>query len=199
MPSTLSIRRIREEDIESYANGSVFPSASNVSLPNFNRNNQNVAAHPVIRQNRNMTVAPKASKPNAGQQFQVQPARPTLVPSAVPSRQNRRAPLVVRANRTLRTVLVAFCGIAIVGYGLDVAASNDVGRAQEQSRRLNEQNTELSAQLLRAISFQGIQDNVLGRFGLRVPEQVIIAAEVKPPAVPTFKAGKHHLPIMSGY
>ena len=118
---------------------------------------------------------------------------------AVPSRQNRRAPLVVRANRTLRTVLVAFCGIAIVGYGLDVAASNDVGRAQEQSRRLNEQNTELSAQLLRAISFQGIQDNVLGRFGLRVPEQVIIAAEVKPPAVPTFKAGKHHLPIMSGY
>jgi hypothetical protein len=96
-------------------------------------------------------------------------------------------------------VLVAFCGIAIVGYGLDVATSNDVGRAQEQSRRLNEQNTELSAQLLRAISFQGIQDNVVGRFGLRVPEQVIIAAEVKPPAVPSFKASKHHLPIMSGY
>jgi len=199
MPSTLSIRRIREEDIESYASGSVFPSASNVSLPNFNRSSQNVAEHPVIRHARNGAVAPKASKPNAGQQFHVQPARPTLVPSAVPSRQNRRAPLVVRANRALRTVLVAFCGIAIVGYGLDVAASNDVGRAQEQSRRLNEQNTELSAQLLRAISFQGIQDNVLGRFGLRVPEQVIIAAEVKPPAVPSFKASKHHLPIMSGY
>lgn len=47
MPSTLSIRRIREEDIESYANGSVFPSASNVNLPNFNRNGQNVAEHPV--------------------------------------------------------------------------------------------------------------------------------------------------------
>jgi hypothetical protein len=199
MPSTLSIRRIREEDIESYASGSVFPTDSNVSLPNFNRSSQNLAERPVIRHGRTNAPAAIAPRFNAGQQIQVQPARPTLVPSAVPSRQNRRAPLVVRANRALRTVLVAFCGVAILGYGLDVAASNDVGRAQEQSRRLNEQNTELSAQLLRAISFQGIQDNVLGRFGLRVPEQVIIATEVKPPAVPTFKASKHHLPIMSGY
>lgn len=199
MPSTLSIRRIREEDIESYASGSVFPSDSNVNLPNFNRSGQKVAERPVIRHGRSNAPTAKVQKINPGGHFQVQQPRPTLVPSAVPSRQSRRAPLVVRANRALRTVLVAFCGIAILGYGLDVAASNDVGRAQEQSRRLNEQNTELSAQLLRAISFQGIQDNVLGRFGLRVPEQVVIAAEIKPPAVPAFKASKHHLPIMSGY
>ena len=86
-----------------------------------------------------------------------------------------------------------------MGYGLDVAASSDVGCLQEQARRLNEQNSELSAQLLRAISFQGIQDNVVGRFGLRVPEQVTIVQEVPPPKVPTFKSSRHHLPIMSGY
>ncbi len=106
---------------------------------------------------------------------------------------------MVRANRILRTALVAFCGLAIVGYGFDVAASNDVGKLQDQAKRLNEQNSELSAQLLKAISFQGIQDSVLGRFGLRVPEQVLIVKEVAPPEVPQFQASKHKYPIMPGY
>ena len=126
-------------------------------------------------------------------------AAPQILPQATPKTKGRKIPLVVRANRALRTVLVALCGTAILGYGLDVAASNDVSKLQEQARRLNEQNTELSAQLLKAISFQGIQDSVLGRFGLRVPEQVIVAREVPPPAMRTFKPTKHHLPIMSGY
>jgi hypothetical protein len=122
-----------------------------------------------------------------------------VVPSTVPQHKGRRAPLVVRFNRALRTVLVAFCGLAVVGYGFDVAASNDVGKLQDQARRLNEQNSELSAQLLKAISFQGIQDSVLGRFGLRVPEQVLIAKEVPTPEVPQFEPTKHHFPIMTGY
>jgi hypothetical protein len=89
--------------------------------------------------------------------------------------------------------------MAILGYGLDVAASNDVGKLQEQARRLSEQNTELSAQLLRVISFQGIQDSALGRFGLRVPEQVLIVKEVQPYPLVRFEAQKHHLPLLAGY
>lgn len=125
--------------------------------------------------------------------------RPYVVPSAVPTRQTRKAPLAVRVNRALRTVLVAFAGLAIAGYGFDVAASHDVGRLQEQARRLNEQNSELSADLLKTISYQSLQDNVLGHCGLRVPEHVIIVKESAPPRVPAFKPNKHHLPIISGY
>jgi hypothetical protein len=125
--------------------------------------------------------------------------RPYVVPSTVPQRHSRRAPLVVQINRALRTVLVALCGVVIVGYGLDVAASADVGKLQDHARRLNEQNSELSAQLLKAISFQGIQDSVLGRFGLRVPEQVLIVKEETPPGLPKFSATRHKFPIMSGY
>jgi hypothetical protein len=116
-----------------------------------------------------------------------------------PRRQSRRVPVIVRVNRLLRTVLVTFCGLALLGYGLDVAASSEVAKLQEQARRLSEQNTELSAQLLRAISFQGIQANVMGRSGLRVPEHVIILPEVQPPTVPAFKPNKYYLPPMSGY
>ena len=122
-----------------------------------------------------------------------------MIPQPVPARQTRRAPLAVRLNRVLRTGLIAMCGLAIFGYGMDVATSNDVGRLQEQARRLNEQNSELSAQLLRAISFQGIQDSVVGRFGLRVPDKVCIVPEKAPPMVPAFATSKHHLPVMSGY
>jgi hypothetical protein len=127
------------------------------------------------------------------------PARPYVVPTVVPDRVGRRAPFVVRFNRALRTVLVGLCGLAILGYGLDVATSSDVSKLQEQARRLSEQNSELSAELLRAISFQGIQESVLGRFGLRVPEQVIVVKEATPPIMTTFKLSKHQLPIISGY
>jgi hypothetical protein len=126
-------------------------------------------------------------------------ALPQFRPYVVPARKNRKAPLLSRINRALRTVLIAMCGMAILGYGLDVAASNDVGKLQEQARRLSEQNTELSAQLLRVISFQGIQDSALGRFGLRVPEQVLIVKEVQPYPLVRFEAQKHHLPLLAGY
>ena len=127
------------------------------------------------------------------------PARPYVVPSAVPRRVSRRAPLMVRCNRALRTILVGMCGLAILGYGFDVATSNDVSRLQEQARRLSEQNSELSAELLRAISFQGIQESVVGRFGLRVPEQVIVVKESPAPKMAMFKPNKYQLPIISGY
>jgi hypothetical protein len=120
-------------------------------------------------------------------------------PVIVPERKTRQAPVLVKVNRALRAVLIGMCGLAILGYGLDVAKSNDVSKLQEQARRLSEQNTELSAQLLRVISFQGIQDSVLGRFGLRVPEQVIIVKELPPYPMQKFKPQKHHLPLMSGY
>jgi hypothetical protein len=94
---------------------------------------------------------------------------------------------------------VTFCALALIGYGLDVAVSNDVIRMQEQARRLSEQNSELSAQLLKAISFQGIQESALGRVGLRVPEQVMIVKEVQPVKVPAFRANRTYLPLMSGY
>jgi hypothetical protein len=106
---------------------------------------------------------------------------------------------VVQVNRLLQLALVVFCALAVVGYGLDVAVSNDVIKQQEQARRLSEQNSELSAQLLKAISFQGIQENALGRVGLRVPEQVMIVKEVPPVKVPPFRSTRHYLPLMSGY
>jgi hypothetical protein len=108
-------------------------------------------------------------------------------------------PLLVKINRILRGILVTCCGFALLGYGLDVAASAELSKLHMQARRLSEQNTELSAQLLRAISFQGIQANVVGKAGLRVPERVIIAKEVKPQPVPEYKARRHFLPIQSGY
>lgn len=124
---------------------------------------------------------------------------PYLIPLAVPERSARRASLVIRANRLLQIGLVVCCLLAVLGYGLDVAVSNDVTRMQEQARRLSEQNSELSAQLLKAISFQGIQESALGGVGLRVPEQVLIVKEVQPVKVSSIKAAKHYLPIMSGY
>lgn len=142
-------------------------------------------------------VAPAAVLlPGEDSQRYIQPL-PDLVVS--PRHKARRVPLIVRANRMIRTLLVLFCGLSLLGYGLDVAASSEVSKLQEQARRLSEQNTELSAQLLRAISFQGIQASVVGRAGLRVPEHVLIVKEEQPPVVPPFKANKHYLPLMSGY
>lgn len=129
----------------------------------------------------------------------IQPRHIQAVPEYTPRTKNRRLPLIVRVNRLLRTSLVTLCGLALLGYGLDVAASNEVGKLQDQARRLNEQNTELSAQLLRAISFQGIQANVVGRVGLRVPEHVVIAKEIPVPTLDSFKPNKHYLPLQHGF
>jgi mRNA-degrading endonuclease toxin of MazEF toxin-antitoxin module len=193
MQSTLSIRRLAEDELDTYMQRSSAGHATHsaVALPTFSKPH-------VVSDNYGQT----AVKPT-GVRFQVNPlsspARPQLVPSVVPEKKGRRAPLVVQANRALRTVLVALCGVAIVGYGLDVAASHDVSKLQDQARRLNEQNSELSAQLLSSISYQGIQENVLGRFGLHTAEHVVVVKEVAPPKLPTFKLNKHHLPVMSGY
>lgn len=121
------------------------------------------------------------------------------LPDWTPRHKGRSVPLIVRFNRVLRTALVTFCGLALLGYGLDVAASNEVGKLQDQARRLSEQNTELSAQLLRAISFQGIQASVVGRAGLRVPEHVVIVKEAASIPLKPFSPSKHYLPLMSGY
>lgn len=129
----------------------------------------------------------------------VETARFEELPDWTPRTNVRHVPFLVKANRVLRALLITCCGFALLGYGLDVAASAEVSKLQEQARRLSEQNTELSAQLLRAISFQGIQANVVGRAGLRVPERVIIAKEVKPQAVREYKPRKHYLPLMAGY
>ena len=121
------------------------------------------------------------------------------VPDFLPRWSRDRGPVILRATRVLRTVLASLCGLVILGYGLDVAKSSEVGKLQDQARRLSEQNTELSAELLRAISFQGIQSSVVGHLGLRVPEQVIIVKEVSPVPFKSFKSSKYFLPIMSGY
>lgn len=125
--------------------------------------------------------------------------RPHLVPVEAPTPKSRTKPLLIKANRALQAVLVALCGIAICTYGLDVVVSHDVGKLQEQARRTSEQNSELSAQLLKSISYGEIQDSVVGRFGLRVPEQVLIVKESKAPTAIAYKMHKHHLPLMSGY
>lgn len=193
MQSTLSIRRIAEDELDSYLQNSSAGQASHsaVALPTFPKPH-------VVSDN----YGQKPAKHNPAR-FQVAPAtapvRPQLVPQAVPATKGRRAPLVVQANRALRTVLVAMCGVAILGYGFDVAASHDVSKLQDQARRLNEQNSELSAQLLKAISYQGIQENVLGRFGLHTAEHVVVVKEIAPPKVPGFKPDKHHLPLLAGY
>lgn len=123
-----------------------------------------------------------------------------VVPDWTPTtRATRRVPLISRVNRVVRNVLITMCGLSLLGYGLDVAASNDVSKLQGQARRLGEQNTELSAQLLRSISFQGIQASVVGRAGLRVPEHVLIVKEAEPATPEPYKPLRHYLPLMSGY
>ncbi len=114
-------------------------------------------------------------------------------------RSVRKNGILMRTNKALQAVLVLLCGVTIVGYGLDVATSHDVGKLQDKARRLNEQNSEMSANLLKQISYQGIQDSVVGRFGLRPPDEVIIRKEVTPPAPIRFKPAKPHLPLMTGF
>lgn len=187
-----SALRIDREDIEPYLyEQATSASLSAVVLPSFPEAGNKRSAR--ITHNR---LTPMAVR---------QPTKPQLALSAVPApnadtlKSTRKIPFLVQANRTLRTLLVALCGTAILGYGLDVAASNDVGNLEEQARRLNEQNSELSAKLLKAISYQDIQKSVTGLLGLCVPDHVVIVSEVPPPKVPTFIARKHQLPVMSGY
>ncbi len=120
-----------------------------------------------------------------------------------PARSSFKVPFLVRANRLLQVGLIALCAIVVLAYSLDVIMSHDVMLRQEQVRRLSEQNSELSARLLKSISFQGIQKSVLGHgsgpCNLRVAEEVLIAKEVPPVQFSPFKPGKHHLPLLSGY
>lgn len=116
-----------------------------------------------------------------------------------PTRKARRLPLIVRINKIVRAATIALWSLAILGYGLDVSVSNEVGKLQDQARRLSEQNTELSARILKAISFQGIQDRALGHLSLRVPEQVLIVKEVPPYQAPEFHPRKHYLPLLPGF
>ncbi len=140
---------------------------------------------------------------------QVEPVkRPHLVAIESPEQEKkkRQSPLLVKANRVMQTVLVGLCGVAIFAYGFDVVVSHDVGAQQDLARRLSEQNSELSAQLLKTISYGELQNGLnscsealVGRSGLRVPDQVQVIKAITPPTVKTFSAQRHHLPIMTGY
>ncbi len=125
------------------------------------------------------------------------------ISQATTDRPGFKIPLLYRANRLLQMVLIALSIIAIAGYSLDVIMSQNLMLMQEQARRLSEQNCELSAKLLKSISFQGIQESVLGhkasQSNLRVPEEVLVASEVPPVKTEPFRSRKHHLPLMSGY
>ena len=125
--------------------------------------------------------------------------QPHLVPVETPRKSSRNFPFLVRINKCLQTTLVALCGFAICAYGLDVVVSHDVGKLQGQARTLSEQNSELSAQLLKSISYGELKDSVVGRFGLRVPDHVHIVKKLDAPEPVSFKSHKHDLPMMSGY
>jgi hypothetical protein len=124
---------------------------------------------------------------------------PYAVPEETSARSARRAPLMVRANRLLQTILIGACALVVLGYGLDVAVSNDVTRQQEQTSRLSEENSELSAKLLKTVAYYSLQQSGPARFGLRSPEHVLIVKEVPAPKIRNFKPRKNYLPILSGY
>ncbi|MBZ0184618.1 MAG: hypothetical protein K8F91_00100 [Candidatus Obscuribacterales bacterium] len=171
----------------------------------YNRNTHDTATGPnsapePTPQDRDMIMLPLAFQGSAVPAPQSQPrTKPHLVPVETQKNNSRKVPLIVRGNRAFQTILVALCGAAICSYGLDVVVSHDVSKLQQQARRLSEQNSELSAKLLKAISYGELQDSVVGRFGLRVPDQVLILKEITPPQVQSFKAHRHELPLMSGY
>jgi hypothetical protein len=132
--------------------------------------------------------------------------RPSALPFSapeVPAGSTFKVPLPVHINRILQVGLIVLSGLAILAYSLDVIISHDVMQKQEQARRLSEQNAELSARLLKSISFQGIQESVLGQgtgpTNLHVADEVLIAPEVPPVEILPFKPSKHHLPLLSGY
>ncbi len=107
--------------------------------------------------------------------------------------------ILAQFNKNLLNLLQIACIVVILLYGLDVVTTADVSKLEEKTRRIVEQNCELSAKLLKVVSFQGIQENLVGRFGLRVPENVIIAKELPNPQMPIYKPRIHYMPIISGY
>ncbi len=132
------------------------------------------------------------------------PSLPSSVPLVDPlKRPSFKAPLLMRINRVLQVALIALSAIAIAAYSIDVMMSRNLTIYQEKARRLSEHNCELSAKLLKSISFQGIQESVLGHSArqskLRVPDEVLVAAEVPPVKCEPFVPAKHHLPLMAGY
>ncbi len=126
-------------------------------------------------------------------------AAPRVVSVPAPVRSTRRASAMVRINRVLQTALIGACALVVLGYGLDVAVSNDVTRQQEQARRLSEENSELSAKLLKTVAYYSLQQSGPARFGLRSPEHVLIVKEATPVKARAFKPSKSYLPLMSGY
>ena len=130
--------------------------------------------------------------------------------SALPSadlltdqRPSFKAPLLMRINRILQVALIALSAIAMAAYSIDVMMSRNLTIYQEKARRLSEQNCELSAKVLKSISFQGIQESVLGHSAresnLKVPDEVLVTAEIPPVKYSSFTPAKHHLPLMAGY
>jgi hypothetical protein len=131
---------------------------------------------------------------------------PTLVSAEIEEQAKRpsfKAPLLMRINRILQIILISLSAIAIVAYSLDVMMTHNLTVCQEKAHRISEQNCELSAKLLKSISFQGIQESVLGhsakQSSLHVPEEVLVASELAPVQYRRFVPTKHHLPLMSGY
>ena len=196
MVNTLPRRRVNEDQPVSFAYGrSHNDSAARVSVARVAlvENMQPATTYPVAfgYQNQSGQVAVQAPVPSR--------ARPHLVPIEAPKRKTRKAPFLVRVNRTLQASLIALCGLAILGYGFDVSSSSEVGKVQDQVRRLSEQNSEQSYDLLKRVSYQDIQASVTGSTGLRVPEEVKIVKEVTAPKLNPFKPAKHQLPLMPGY
>ncbi len=190
-------RRVNEEQPVSFAYGrSHNDSAARVSVARVAlvENMQPATTYPVAFGYSQNQAAPVRSTPAPSRT-----ARPHLVPIESPKRKTRKAPFLVRVNRTLQASLIALCGLAILGYGFDVSSSSEVGKVQDQVRRLSEQNSEQSYDLLKRVSYQDIQASVTGSTGLRVPEEVKIVKEVTAPKLNPFKPAKHQLPLMPGY
>ena len=106
---------------------------------------------------------------------------------------------LAQVNNQLLRFLQLLCVLCVVFYSIDVFSTYDVSKLEEKTRRIVEQNCELSAKLLKIVSFQGIQDNLVGRFGLCVPENVIIANTKVKTKIPKVKPRVHFAPIISGY
>jgi hypothetical protein len=205
MVSTLSRNRVREDLPVSFANEKShrdgFSRVSTASAPRVTLVDSAALKNALGTNPTSFPVSFNDSLLNgsAVRQPMQAPARPHLVPAEAPQRKARKSPILVRANRAFQATLIALCGIAILGYGYDVAATHDVGKQQDQVRRISEQNAEYSAKLLRTVSYDGIQNSVQGHKTLVVPEDVKIVPEISAPKLKPFKAAKDHLPLMSGY
>ncbi|MBI5175498.1 MAG: hypothetical protein HY986_21615 [Candidatus Melainabacteria bacterium] len=191
-------RRVNDEPVSlSYDTRSSAARVARVSLVTETRRESAPVAPIAFDYSEPRTDSARVVKNAPGRQQQ-QEARPYLVPLESP-KKGRRVPVLVRVNRTLQAGLIALCGLAIFAYGMNVNDSHNVGKLQEQVRRLSEQNSELSNRVLKEVSYQGISENVSKHKGLVVPEVVKICKEVPAPKLSMVKAARHHLPLMSGY